>query len=82
VAVVVVEIVVLEPVAQAVVLLEEITLLLLPLLQLTLAVEAAVAAVGLLVVQELEALAAPALSSSRSTNKDIHAKQSLSILWN
>jgi hypothetical protein len=23
-----------------------------------------------------------ALSSSRSTNKDIHAKQSLSILWN
>lgn len=30
----------------------------------------------------LAALAAPASSSSRSTNKDIHAKQSLSILWN
>jgi hypothetical protein len=29
-----------------------------------------------------EVLAALALSSSRLTNKDIHAKQSLSILWN
>jgi hypothetical protein len=29
-----------------------------------------------------EAQAAPALSSSKSINKEIHAKQSLSILWN
>jgi hypothetical protein len=42
-------------------------------------VEALVVALLVLVSEEQAVLAS---SSSRLTNKDIHAKQSLSILWN
>jgi hypothetical protein len=38
--------------------------------------------VAVVAAMELAAQVVPASSSSRSTNKDIHAKQSLSILWN
>jgi hypothetical protein len=69
-------------VVQAVARLEEITLLHLLLLQLTLAAVEVEAVVEVLAHHAQEVLAALESSLSRLTNKDIHAKQSLSILWN